>query len=192
MPLLAFSVATSFTPGPNLILITASGANFGFRRTIPHMLGIVVGFPLMMMAIGLGLDEAFRAFPLVHEILKYAGGAYLLYLSYRVAVADSPSDPGAIARPFTFLQAAAFQWVNPKAWLIVIGAMSAFTTVGGDHMREILIIAIVFGLVSVPAVGVWTMFGVAIGRLLQSPRARRIFNLFMALLLAGSVVLFFV
>lgn len=192
LPLLAFTIATSFTPGPNLILITASGANFGFRRTIPHMLGIIIGFPAMTIAVGLGLGEVFKASAVLHQLLKYAGSAYLLYLAYRIAVAGRARDSDGIARPFTFLQAAAFQWVNPKAWLMAIGAISAFTTVGGDPMIEILLITVVFGLVTVPSVGLWTLFGVAVGRLLRSNAALRAFNLTMGLLLATSVALFFV
>jgi len=170
IPLLAFTIAASFTPGPNLILITASGANFGFRRTIPHMLGIVVGFPVMTIAVGLGLGEVFKASSLIHQLLKYVGGAYLLYLAYRIAIAGRTADSAGIAKPFTFLQAAAFQWVNPKAWLMVIGAISTFTTVGGDPLKEILLITVIFGLMTVPSVGLWALFGVAIRRLLQSIR----------------------
>jgi threonine/homoserine/homoserine lactone efflux protein len=192
IPLLAFTIAASFTPGPNLILITASGANFGFRRTIPHMLGIVVGFPVMTIAVGLGLGEVFKASSLAHQLLKYVGSAYLLYLAYRVAVAGRTEDSAGIAKPFTFLQAAAFQWVNPKAWLMVIGAISTFTTVGGDPLMEVLVITIIFGLMTLPSVGLWALFGVAIRRLLRSNAALHVFNLTMALLLAASVVLFFV
>ncbi|MGH6933478.1 MAG: LysE family translocator, partial [Dongiaceae bacterium] len=153
LPLLVFAIATSITPGPNLILIAASGVNFGFRRTIPHMLGIVVGFPIMMLAIGLGLGEVFKASPLLHEMLRYVGGAYLLFLAYKIAVAGHAKEFGPIPKPFTFLQAAAFQWVNPKAWLIAVGAVSTFTSVGGDPLNEVLLIAVIFGLVSVPCVG---------------------------------------
>jgi threonine/homoserine/homoserine lactone efflux protein len=191
LPLLTFTVTLSFTPGPNIIMITASGANFGFRRTVPHMLGIVVGFPVMTIAIGMGLGEIFKTSPRLHLVLQYVGAAYLLFLAYRIAVAGR-AEGRAAARPMTFLQAAAFQWVNPKAWLMVTGAISAFTTVGGDPMVEILVITLVFGLMTVPSVGLWTLFGVAIGRMLRSESALRTFNVAMGLLLAASVALIFI
>lgn len=188
MSLLAFAAATTFTPGPNVLLVTASGANFGFRRTVPHMLGIIVGFPVMTVAIGLGLGTMFQAQPMLHAALKYVATAYLLYLAYRIATASRDKDVAARARPMTFLEATAFQWVNPKAWMMAIGAIGAYTTVGGSALAETLMISLVFCAVSVPGVGIWTLFGVAIRRFLQSDTAMRVFNLTMAGLLVASLV----
>jgi len=192
LPLLAFTVVMTITPGPNNIMITASGANFGFRRTVPHLLGIVIGFPVMVVAIGAGLGEVFKSWPIVHEVLKYAGTAYLLYLAYRIATAGRGEDRQGRGRPMTFLEAAAFQWANPKGWMMAVGAISAYTTVRGNPLLETLIIAVMFGIVAVPAVGVWALFGVAVRRWLRSDRALRIFNLTMAALLVASLVLLYV
>ncbi len=191
LPLLTFVVAMTITPGPNNIMITASGANFGFRRTIPHLMGIVIGFPVMTLAIGIGLGELFKTWPIVHTVLKYAGTAYLLYLAYRIATAARGGEAQSRGRPLTFLEAAAFQWANPKGWMMAVGAISAYTTVGGNPFLESLIIAATFGVIAVPAVGVWAVFGVAVGRLLRSDRALRIFNLTMAALLVASLTLLY-
>lgn len=192
MSLLAFTLVTSLTPGPNLLLVTASGANFGFRRTVPHMLGIIVGFPLMTVAIGLGLGQVFQSLPSLHLALKVAATAYMIYLAYRIATAQGNNGVSGKARPMTFLEAIAFQWVNPKAWMMATGAIGAYTTVGGNAVRETLLIALVFGAVSIPGVGAWALFGTAIGRFLQSGLAMRIFNWTMAALLAASLVPMFV
>lgn len=186
--LLAFTAVTTFTPGPNVLLVTASGANFGFRRTVPHMLGIIVGFPVMTVAIGFGLGQLFKTEPMLQVILKYVATAYLLYLAYRIATAHRSDDVAARARPMTFLEAIAFQWVNPKAWMMAVGAIGAYTTVGGNATAETLLIALVFGAMSVPGVSVWALFGTAIGRFLRSHKAMRIFNLTMAGLLVASLV----
>jgi threonine/homoserine/homoserine lactone efflux protein len=172
-------------------MITASGANFGFRRTIPHLLGIVIGFPVMTLAIGIGLGELFKTWPVVHAVLKYAGTAYLLYLAYRIATAARSGEAQARGRPLTFLEAAAFQRANPKGWMMAVGAVSAYTTVGGDPFLQSLIIAVVIGVIAIPAVGVWALFGVAVRRFLRSDRALRIFNLGMAALLVASLVLLY-
>jgi threonine/homoserine/homoserine lactone efflux protein len=190
-PLVTFAVATSITPGPNNIMLTASGANFGFRRTVPHMLGIALGFMLMVAMIGLGLSEIFERFPVIHQVLRYAGAAYLVYLAYRIATA-APATPAAAqpaGRPLTFLQAALFQGVNPKSWMMAVGAISTYTTVGGDLVRESVMIALIFGAIGLPAMALWAALGVAVGRLLQTRWALRAFNIAMALLLVASLAL---
>lgn len=193
-PLVTFALATSITPGPNNIMLTASGANFGFRRTIPHMLGITIGFTVMVLAIGLGLSEIFEAFPVIHQLLRYGGAAYLLYLAYRIATAapTTADTARAAGRPLTFLQAALFQWVNPKGWMMAVGAISAYTTVGGDLVQESFVIAGVFGVICLPAVALWAGLGAVVGRLLQTNWALRAFNFTMALLLVASLALVFV
>jgi len=191
LPLLTFVLVMTFTPGPNNIMITASGANFGFRRSLPHLLGIVIGFPVMTLSIGIGLGELFKTWPLVHAVLRYVGTAYLLYLAYRIATAARNGEAQARGRPLTFLEAAAFQWANPKGWIMAIGAISAYTTVGGNPLLESLVIAATFGVIAVPAVSVWALFGVAVGRWLRSERALRIFNLTMAGLLVASLALLY-
>jgi len=193
LPLVTFAVATAITPGPNNIMLTASGANFGFRRTVPHMLGVAIGFTLMVAAIGLGLSEIFERFPVIHQVLRYGGAAYLLYLAYRIATAAPMTADAARAagRPLTFLQAALFQWVNPKSWMMAVGAISAYTTVGGNLMLESVLIALTFGAIGLPSVALWAGLGVGIGRLLQTRWALRAFNIAMALLLVASLAVMF-
>ena len=191
-PLVTFCFSTSITPGPNVIMVTASGATFGFRRTLPHLLGITLGFPVLVVAIGLGLGTAFQALPLLHDGLKVVGSAYLLYLAWRIATAERPHEGQAGGRPLTFLQAAAFQWVNPKAWVIAVGAISAFSSLELSPLANALMIALVFGSMTFPCSAVWAGFGTAIGRLLKSERALRAFNLCLGALTALSVVLIFV
>ena len=193
-PLVTFAVATSITPGPNNIMLTASGANFGFRRTLPHLLGVAIGFTIMVLAIGLGLSQIFERLPVIHQVLRYGGAAYLLYLAYRIAT-TTPTTPGAaqpVGRPLNFLQAALFQWVNSKGWMMAVGAISTYTTAGGDLMLESVLIALIFGAIGLPSAALWAALGVAIGRLLQARWALRAFNIAMALLLVASLALMFV
>jgi len=192
LPLLVFAVTSTMTPGPNNVMLTASGATFGFRRTLPHMLGISLGFPAMVLAVGLGLGGVFVAVPAVHEVLKYAGAAYLLWLSWRIARAWRKETEGSAARPMTFLEAALFQWVNPKAWMIAVGSVAAYTSVEGNVWVEIGFIVVIFLVVCLPSTMAWAGFGVAIGRLLRSDRLLRVFNVTMALLLVASIVPIFV
>jgi threonine/homoserine/homoserine lactone efflux protein len=192
LPLVTFAVATAITPGPNNIMLTASGANFGFRRTLPHMLGVAIGFTIMVLAIGLGLSAIFERFPLIHQVLRYGGGAYLLYLAYRIAMAaPTPGAAQPAGHPLTFLQAALFQWINPKSWMMAVGAISAYTTVGGNLMLESVLIAVTFGAIGLPSTALWAGLGVAIARLLRTRWALRAFNIAMALLLVASLAVMF-
>ena len=188
LPITLFAIAGSFTPGPNNIMLTASGANFGFRRTLPHILGICVGFPLMVTAVGLGLGRLFEEAPVTHSALKLAGSAYLLWLAWRIAQTGTVDRADAGARPLSFLQAAAFQWVNPKAWIMAVGAVSTFTLAGQEMLPQVLTIAAIFTVVSVPSATVWTLLGIGVARILTSPAGMRVFNLGMGALLALSVV----
>jgi threonine/homoserine/homoserine lactone efflux protein len=193
IPLALFSLAGSYTPGPNTIMLTASGQAFGFRRSIPHMLGIIVGCVTLFTAFGFGLAQIFQLYPQLHQALRIAGAAYLLYLAWRILRAGDPAGNGeARATPFTLLEAAAFQWVNVKALTLAVGIMSAFTTVGGNQMVEVAFIVAVFTLVMMPSLAIYVLFGVAIRTLLKSDRSRRIVNTIMAALVALSVVLLFI
>lgn len=191
MSLFVFASAAGFTPGPNNILLTASGANFGFRRTIPHMTGIAVGFVLLQLLVAFGLGVLFTTYPILQEILKYCGSAYLFYFAWRVATSGRGGRGGEAARPFTFLQASGFQFMNPKAWMISVSALAAFTLAGDRYAYSALVVVVVFLFVTVFATSAWTAFGTAIGKLLKTERAFRIFNIFMGLLTAGSVILLF-
>lgn len=189
--LAVFAFVTSVTPGPNNVMLTASGANFGFRRSVPHMLGIALGFPAMLIAVGFGAAGILKASPSLHLALKWIGAAYLLWLAVAIARAAPPVPGGESGRPMTMLGAALFQWVNPKAWVMLAGALPAFTTVGGSLWLEIGAMAACFALACLPSCALWCGFGVAIGRWLGSPRALRTFNLAMAALLAASVLTLF-
>lgn len=189
--LVAFAAVMSFTPGPNNVLVTTSGANFGFRRSLPLMLGITLGFALMIAIIGAGAARVFVAYPAMHEAMKYAGAGYLLYLAWRIARGGKVRTDETGQRPLTFLEAAAFQWINPKGWVLAAGALSAFTSVGGDLFAEVALITAVIAVACLAAIATWCAFGVAIGRLLTSDRALAIFNWSMAALLALSVVAVF-
>jgi threonine/homoserine/homoserine lactone efflux protein len=188
-PIAAFAFTSSITPGPNNFMLTASGANFGFRRTLPHMAGISVGFPVMLLAICLGLGTVFRTVPRIHDVLRYAGMVYLLWLAWKIAT----SGPAAHSEekrghPLGFFQAAGFQWINPKAWMIAAGAVTAYTSAEGDVLLESLLVAGIFVVVSFPCLMVWTSFGSVIERLLRRPGWLRIFNVAMAVLLVASML----
>jgi threonine/homoserine/homoserine lactone efflux protein len=185
--LLVFACVMAFTPGPNNVLLAASGVNFGFVRTIPHITGVTLGFDVLLIACGLGLGLIFTAIPDLQIVLKISGAAYMLWLAYKVATAHQSKDAEAPARPFTFLQAAAFQWVNPKAVLAVVSAISIY--VRPDHQWvDFPIVIAVFTVVTVLAVSLWVGFGAALRVFLKDPRRARIFNFAMAALLVASIV----
>ncbi|MEP0324967.1 LysE family translocator [Bauldia litoralis] len=188
LPLLGFVVAFTATPGPNNLMVLVSGANWGLARTVPHIVGIALGFPLMIIAVGLGLGQVFEAYPLLHDVLKYLAFAYLLFLAWRISQAGKPQTTSVRSRPLNLFEAMAFQWVNPKAWALVLGATALFTTPGGDPVVEIGVMALMFGLVCLPNGIVWALFGKAIARFLSDDRRRRIFNVSMAVLLVASVL----
>lgn len=184
-PLILFASVMSLTPGPNVVLVTASAANFGFGRTIPQIIGITLGFGALVMAVGLGLAGLFRAEPRLHTALRYAGGAYLLYLAWCIARADVTGGASARARPIGFFEALL---INPKGWVFAVGALAAYTTVGGDVLWETSIIALVNAVTCLLSVLIWAAFGTAIGRLLGNRCARLVFNWSMAGLLVLSLI----
>ncbi|MBC2776317.1 LysE family translocator [Parasphingopyxis marina] len=188
--LTAFAFVSSITPGPNNLMLMASGMNFGFRRTIPHMLGVSGGFVLMVCLVGLGLAGLFEAYPAARTVLQVASIGYLLYLAYRIATAegsaDAPEAAGEDAKPFTFLQAALFQWVNPKAWTMALTAITVYAS-PADPIVGLALIALVFGAVNLPSVGLWAAAGTRLRLLLRNSARRRIFNVAIAALLVGSL-----
>ncbi len=186
----AFALSMSGTPGPNNAMVAASGATFGFARTVPHLLGVAVGFPAMLLVVALGAGDVMRTAPSLHEILKWVGAAYLLWLAFKIATArPSAAETGCTrARPLTFLQAALFQWVNPKAWIIALGAIATYTT-SSNLTLQAVVLAAIFVTVTVPSLAFWTMTGVGAARVLRTGRALRAFNLAMAALLVVSLLL---
>jgi threonine/homoserine/homoserine lactone efflux protein len=190
---LAFAVSLSASPGPNNAMVAASGATWGFRRTLPHMMGVSIGLAAMLVAVALGAGEVLRVAPWLHEALRWVGGAYLLWLAWRIASADPDPDAAAGAaggaRPLGFLQGALFQWVNPKAWMVALGAVAAYTTgTGAAFLAQALVLALVVFVATLPSVAFWTLVGVGAARMLRTRRAVRAFNLAMAALLVASLL----
>lgn len=185
--LFAFCIVSTVTPGPNNLMVMASGANFGYRRTLPHMLGIAIGFAVMTMLVGVGLIQIFDRFPVVHRVLTVVSVAYLLWLAWKIANAAPPNGAAeAQGKPLTFLQAAAFQWVNPKAWTM---ALTAITVYAADRsVLAILLVAAMFAAVCVPCLSVWTLLGQEMRRFLTNPARLRAFNWTMAALLVASLL----
>ena len=185
LALAAFAFVTSITPGPNNLMLMASGVNFGVRRTVPHMLGVALGFVFMAVLVGAGLAQAFVAMPQLYTALKVASVAYLLYLAWKIATALPPGEAARAARPMTFLAAAAFQWVNPKAWAMALTAVSVYAP--SQTMAGIVAVAVVFGIVNLPSVGTWAVLGQEMRRVLTNPGRTRTFNVLMAVLLVVSL-----
>nr|WP_216607208.1 LysE family translocator [Vibrio tubiashii] len=183
-----FAISSSVTPGPNNIMVMTSGVNFGVKKTMPLLLGICVGFTIMLLLVGLGFGQLFNLFPQLDVVIKTLGTAYLLYLAWQIAQSGNVSAAGGQPKPLGFMKGALFQWVNGKAWVVAIGAISAFTTVGDTYMSQNLTIAMTFFVASFPCVGVWLMFGSVLRQYLQKPSYLRLFNLTMSILLAISVL----
>jgi len=187
LALLIYAFVTSITPGPNNLMLLTSGVNFGIVRTIPHMLGISVGFLVLLLAVGFGLGAVLAAFPALHTVLKVAGAAYLLYLAWKIAMSRSLSGKGeAEARPMRFIDAAAFQWVNPKAWVMAVSAMALYTNPGHPFI-SVALISFAFAVVNLPSVSVWAGFGTALRGFLSDPGRLKWFNIAMGLLLAVTL-----
>ncbi len=183
-----FLTTMGFTPGPNNIMVASSGVNFGFRATVPHILGVTFGFPVMLLVVGLGLAKVFLAVPWIHVAFKYVSIAYFLYLAWRIASATTVSTTGATARPVTFLQAAAFQWVNVKAWIIAVSAVTTYTVVNPTLFWQIGAIAVLDIVITLASVSCWTLFGHFLRDYLHTDARRRWFNRSMAGLLLLSIL----
>jgi threonine/homoserine/homoserine lactone efflux protein len=183
--LIGFAFATSITPGPNNMMLLASGANFGLRRTVPHMLGISLGHALMVFLVGIGVAQVFHRYPQADLILKLAATIYMLWLAWKIANAAPPREGEAKGRPFTFAQAAAFQWVNPKAWAMALTAVTVYAP--SDTLGAMALVAGVFAAVNLPSVSVWAAAGQAVRRWLTTQQRLRAFNICMAVLLVASL-----
>ena len=207
LPLLGFAIASSVTPGPNVLMVAASAAAHGLRRVLPHMLGITFGFGGMILLVGLGLAGPLLASRTLHEVLRWAGALWLLWLAWKIATASPPrgasesapprgasdSAPpsgasGPVKPPLGFVGGALFQWVNPKAWMIAAAVVPAFTRPGEPMLPQVVAISLVFVAITMPCLLVWAGIGVGTGRLLRKPAHLRAFNIAMALLLVASLV----
>lgn len=187
LALMLFALVSSITPGPNNLMVLASGANFGMRRTVPHLLGISLGHAFMVLLLGLGLGQIFLSWPATHTVLKVVSVAYMGWLAWKIAHAAAPEGTKDTARPFTFLQAAAFQWVNPKAWVMGVTAVTVYASPGAGAFGAVLVAA-AFCATNFPSVSVWAWMGTQVARWLRSPARLRVFNWTMALLLVASIL----
>lgn len=187
LAIILFAASTTVTPGPNNIMIMTSGLNYGVKESIPHLLGICFGFPAMVIMVGLGFSVVFEMYPIFHEVIKILGVVYLLYLAWLIASSSPTSLEVDNSKPLSFTQAALFQWINPKAWVMATGAVSAYTSVSSEIFSQVIFIAFAFFIVAFPCVGIWLFFGVGLKKYLNSAKHQKIFNVSMALLLVGSV-----
>jgi len=186
LALVLFAFTTSITPGPNNMMLFASGVNFGFRRTIPHMFGIGAGFFSLLLGVGLGLGALLHTVPLVYTLLKFAGGAYLIWIAWKIATSRSLNEGKTGVEPMSFLAAAAFQWINPKAWVMAVTAMATYTN-PALYIVSVLIVGLAFAAVNVPSVSTWAGFGSAWREWLSDPVRLKWFNITMAVLLVLSL-----
>ncbi|UAK26246.1 LysE family translocator [Sphingomonas nostoxanthinifaciens] len=183
-----FAIAMSFTPGPNNLMLANSGARFGFVRTLPHQVGVLIGFALMMLCVGLGVSALIVAEPALYRAMKIASIVYIFWLAWKIVTVEARgAGPGAV-KPMGFLQGAAFQWVNPKAWVMTLTAVATYTTLHDDLRLQVALLAMVFAVVGAASGSTWVMFGQMIRRYLISPRRRSAYNWTMAALLVASIL----
>lgn len=187
--MVVFAFVTSVTPGPNNMMLLASGVNYGVRATLPHLLGISSGHFIMLMAVGMGLGELFSHVPVIYQVMQVLGMVYMLYLAWGIVRSGPPPEDDAMSEgsaPLGFWGAAAFQWVNPKAWVMTLGFFSNYLPQDAG-MVLITTSSLVFSLINLPSIAVWAVMGARMGRYLQVDLYRRIFNWTMALLLVASM-----
>jgi threonine/homoserine/homoserine lactone efflux protein len=181
-----FVLVTTITPGPNNTMLLASGVNFGFRRTVPHILGISAGVVVLMLSVGFGLGAAFRHFPVLYTVLEAASVAYLLYLAWKIGTSGEIKVKSGEHRPMRFYEAIAFQWVNPKAWMMVLTAATTIR-LSADFGMNTVVMAALFYVIGLPCICVWAAFGTGVRRFLSNPARLRAFNIAMALSLVASM-----
>lgn len=185
--LILFTFVAGITPGPNNLMLIVSGLNHGIQKSLPHYFGVCIGFALMVAIIGFGLGAFFLNFPSMYLSIKILGISYLLFLAWKIANAGNMQAKKGLRKPLTFLQGAAFQWVNPKAWVIAIGALAAFTI--QNHMAEsVIAIVLVYLVMGLITMGLWLVLGQALQRFLKEEKRIRLFNIVMAALLVLSVI----
>ena len=188
LPFITYTFVMSITPGPNNVMLTASGASFGFRRTLPHILGIVCGFVVQLLAVCAGLAALFARWPALQTALGWVGAAYLIYLGWRM-LGRSDAQAQAGGRPVTFMQAAMFQFLNPKAWVMTVTAATLFLPRDVGFLAAGLYMAVVTEGIGVPCMMVWALFGSSLKSFISGPRGRRAFNVGMALALGVTAVM---
>jgi threonine/homoserine/homoserine lactone efflux protein len=184
---LVFAIVTLFTPGPNNVMLMTTGLNFGFRRAQPHVLGVTLGFSLMVLVVGIGLGAVFSVWPALYTIIKFAGAAYLLYLAWLIGRSHAVEEGQKRSRPVTFIEAVLFQWINPKGWVMTVGSVTAYAAIAAFPLN-IAVMAGIFLVFGYASSMTWVLFGTGLRRFIRAPRAVRIFNLAMAALLVLSLV----
>jgi threonine/homoserine/homoserine lactone efflux protein len=187
LALFALAMAGCWSPGPNNAMLAASGATFGYRATLPHANGVALGFPVMLFAIALGLGEAFRASAVMREGMRWAGVALLLWVGWKIATAHRAPPGSARARPFRFMEAVGFQWINAKAWVMALSTAAAFVT-GAAPVRDALVCAGVYVMAGITSAHGWAAFGAALRRWLSSDRRLSLFNGAMGAMVAASAL----
>lgn len=190
LPLAAFVFVASITPGPNNIMLATAGATAGFRATIPHMLGISLGHAAQVALIGLGIGALLSRWPALLDLLRWVAAGYLIWLAWQLARARPPAPGNAgsrAGRPLSFVGAALFQWINPKAWMMALTVTSAFLPAGAAPLTAAVSVAAITAVINLPCVSCWAGLGSLLGRHLASPRQWRVFNLTMAALLLATV-----
>ncbi|MDQ7083434.1 MAG: LysE family translocator [Sulfurovum sp.] len=192
LSIISFAVATAFSPGPNNLMLLSSGLTFGYRKTLPHIIGVMIGFPLMLVAVGLGVGTVFEIFPTLYDILKVLGMVYLLWMAWQIANSNGSitQDKGKKKIPFTCTQAILFQWLNPKAWIMAITATTSFTHSEGHLFVQILMIAFVYVIVGLGSTNSWALGGLFLQKVISNTRGVRVFNVTMAVLIVLSVLPF--
>jgi threonine/homoserine/homoserine lactone efflux protein len=192
LALAMFAFVMSVTPGPNNIMLLASGAQFGFRRTLPHMVGIGVGMAILISSALLGLGALFALYPPLYIVLKWFGGAYLLWLAWKIASAPanglSNAHPQQMS-PMRWWQAALFQFINPKAWMMAISGVGTFTIQGDMYVQSGLFILIIFACVNLPTISLWAGLGVSIRHWLTDAKRQRAFNITMGVATALTLLM---
>ncbi len=187
----SFALASTMTPGPNNIMLLSSGLTFGYKRTIPHSMGITFGFPVMVICVGLGVGKLFEIFPFVYNTLKVVGIIYLLWMAWHIAnTKGSLNMENKNDKPFTFFQAALFQWINPKVWVVAISSTAAFITNHQIAFIQVMIISCVYFFCAILSTNSWSLGGVILKRFIQNERLVQIFNITMAILIVGSILPF--
>ncbi|MDI9313902.1 MAG: LysE family translocator [Hydrotalea sp.] len=192
LSLLLYMAVTSITPGPNNLMLMASGSNFGFYRSLPHLLGVTFGFTFLLLATGFGLAQVFSTYPVLYLVLKYAGAVYLLYLSYRLAISKGDKTKqnkrsAKPAKPFGFFAAVAFQWVNPKGVVMAISFFAIYLPV--DYSWQVVLAVCAIDVVmSFLHAGLWVVMGTSLAHLLKHGNRQHYFNIAMALLLVLSLI----
>jgi threonine/homoserine/homoserine lactone efflux protein len=187
LALVTFAAITAYTPGPNNTLLMASGMNFGFRRSIPMVLGVCIGFPFMIACVGLGLGKVFEVFPALYTVLKYAGAAYMLWMAWKIANSGPAAAADGDAKPLGFVSMALFQWVNPKGWIMSVTALSAYT-LPSDYYTGVAAVVGAFVLMGFTSASTWTLFGSALRHVMNDERYYRWINYGLAVLLVLSLV----